>query len=303
MDRTPIGFVDSAKSHGSAGRWQAEPSEHEMTSTDFTQILYQVERQVATVTLNRPDKLNAWTLTMSGEVREAMRRARDDKGVRAIILTGAGRGFCAGADMGLLGQISQDLVGHAPPQAPPFDPASSADFHGPDSYFPVIEKPILCALNGVAAGIGFVYALYCDLRFASDSAYVMTAFAKRGAIAEHGTSWLLPRLVGMPNAFDLLYSSRRVQADEALRMGLVNRVVPNDSLMDSVRDYAEMLATQCSPRSLAVMKRQVWTAQTSSLGADVITAQAEMMRGFDSEDFREGVAHFVEKRPPRFTGR
>lgn len=270
-------------------------------SPSFSEVNYEVARGVATVTLNRPAKLNAWTLRMSSEVREAMRCARDDRGVRTIVLTGAGKAFCAGADMGLLDDIGKDMV-HAPPPVGPFDLRSPVDFHGPDSYFPVIEKPIICAMNGVAAGIGFVYTLYCDLRFASDTAYVMSAFAKRGAIAEHGTSWLLPRLVGMAHALDLLYSSRKVLAEEAQRMGLFNRVVPAASLMDTVREYAERLASDCSPRSLAVMKRQVWQAQTSSLGADVALAQAEMMLSFQSEDFQEGVAHFLEKRPARFSG-
>jgi enoyl-CoA hydratase/carnithine racemase len=231
-----------------------------------------------------------------------MQRARDDDDVRVIVITGAGRAFCAGADMGLLGDIGSD-VRNAAPYVPPFDLRSRPDFHGPDSYFPTILKPIICAVNGPAVGIGFVYLLYCDLRFASRSSYVMTAFAKRGGIAEHGTSWLLPRLVGMANAADLLYSSRRVMAEEVQRMGLFNRVVPDDELMRTVTDYARTLATECSPRSLAVMKRQLWDGQLGSLAEDVATGQAEMALAFLSEDFKEGVAHFVEKRAPKFTGR
>lgn len=269
----------------------------------FEQILYDVGDRIATITLNRPQKLNAWTLTMSAELREAMRRARDDDGVRVIVLTGAGRGFCAGADMGLLGDIGRDAERHAAPPLPPFDLESRPDFHGPDSYFPTIPKPILCAMNGVAAGIGFVYTLYCDLRFASSDAYFLSAFSRRGAIAEHGCSWLLPRLVGMANAFDLLYSGRRVDAQEALRMGLVNRVVAPEALLDTTRAYARMLADEVSPRSLRVMKRQLWDAQFRTLGEDVAASIAEMALSFRSEDFREGVAYFVERRAPDFPGR
>lgn len=270
---------------------------------DFEQIRYEVAHRVATVTLNRPQKLNAWTLRMAAEVREAMRMARDDDGVRVIVLTGAGRGFCAGADMGLLGDIQADADRHEAPPLPPFDPHSRPDFHGPDSYFPTIAKPILCALNGVAAGIGFVYTLYCDLRFASTDAYYLTAFSRRGAIAEHGSSWLLPRLVGMANAFDLLYSGRKVGAEEAFRMGLVNRVVSPEALMEVTTAYARMLADEVSPRSLRVMKRQLWDAHFATLGEDVAVSIAEMALSFRSEDFKEGVAYFVERRPPAFPGR
>lgn len=269
----------------------------------FEQVQYDIAAHVATVTLNRPAKLNAWTLRMADEVRAAMRQASEDDNVRVIIFTGAGRGFCAGGDMSLLKDISIDSERHAAPPVEPFDPRGPTDYFGPDSYFPTVRKPIICAINGVAAGIGFVYPLYCDIRFASSDAYFLTAFAERGAIAEHGASWLLPRLVGLPHAFDLLYSARRVDAEEALRIGLVNRVFPAADLMEEVRAYADRLATQVSPRSLQVMKQQIWADQKRSLGEAVVVSQAEMALSFLSEDFREGIAHFMEKRPPAFTGR
>ncbi len=269
----------------------------------FQEVLYEIDGHVATVTLNRPGKLNAWTLRMSQEVREAMRRAADDNAIRVIVFTGAGRGFCAGGDMELLDNIKTDSERHAPKVPPAFNPRGPVDFHGPDSYFPSIDKPIICALNGVAAGIGLVYTLYCDIRFAGSDAYVFTAFAQRGAIAEHGMSWLLPRVVGLPTAFDLLYSARRVGAEEALRLGLVNRVFPQADLLMETKAYAQMLATQMSPRSLQVMKRQLWDDQSRSLGQSVAVAQAEMALSFLSEDFREGIAHFRERRAPAFTGR
>jgi enoyl-CoA hydratase/carnithine racemase len=206
--------------------------------------------------------------------------------------------------MGLLGDIHLDL-GQAPTtnSIAPFDLRSSPDFHGPDCYFPTIPKPVIAAINGPAIGIGFVYTLYCDLRLASDSAYVMTAFVRRGAVAEYGASWLLPRLVGMTNATELMFSSRKVLAEEALRMGLLNRVVPGVDFLQEVSAYASMLATECSPRSLAVIKRQLWNAYSCSLAEDVAISQAEMTLQYQSEDFKEGVAHFVEKRAPKFTGR
>ena len=277
--------------------------------TTFEQILYDVADGVATVTLNRPDKLNAWTAQMEKEVQAAMARAEADDQVRVVVLTGAGRGFCAGADLQDLAKVASasspaDLervlkdrfAGRQRADARP-------DFQKAYSYFAAVGKPILGAINGSAVGLGLVIALYCDLRFASDQARFGTAFSRRGLIAEHGISWMLPRLVGVSHALDLLFSARLIDASEALRMGLVNRVLPQAELMDGVRAYARELATMVSPRSLRVMKKQVYEALFQTLAEATDVANVEMMKSFGSADFREGVAHFVEKRPPAFTGK
>jgi enoyl-CoA hydratase/carnithine racemase len=166
-----------------------------------------------------------------------------------------------------------------------------------------VPKPIIAAINGPCAGLGMVIALYADMRFASDNAVFMTAFSRRGLIAEHGISWLLPRLVGLANAADLLFSARRVAAAEAHAMGLVSRVFPAEQFEAEVLAYAKMLASEVSPRSLTEMKREIWNAQFQTLGEAVEAADKDMAASFVSEDFREGVAHFVEKRAPAFTGR
>ena len=166
-----------------------------------------------------------------------------------------------------------------------------------------MPKPIIGAINGPCAGLGMVLALYTDIRLASDLAVFSTAFSRRGLIAEHGISWLLPRLVGMANAADLLFSARRVEAAEAKALGLVNRVIPHADFMAEARSYATMLATEVSPRSLAEMKRELWNAQFSSLGDAIEAANVDMIASFASEDFKEGVAHYIEKRPAAFTGR
>ena len=267
-------------------------------------VTFEVENDaVGVVTLNRPDKLNAWTQVMGREVRAALDEAARDERVRVIVLTGAGRGFCAGADMNLLSGISAGAAEVARGPAPAATPdGARADFRGPYAYFPTIGKPIIGALNGATAGLGLVVALYCDVRFASDAAVFTTSFARRGLIAEHGISWMLPRLVGLPHALDLMLSARKIDAAEALRMGLVNRVVPHADLASSVRAYAQELAQLVSPRSMAVMKRQLWEAQFQTLAEATTVANEEMTRSFATADFKEGVAHFVEKRPPRFTG-
>jgi len=267
-----------------------------------TPILYEVSERIATITLNRPDRLNAWTGPMGAELRAAMAKADADPEVRVIILTGAGRGFCAGADMGYLATVTEtgETGGSGAPQA--YDPDSRADFHHPMAYFPAVKTPIIAAVNGPAAGMGFVISLYADLRFAADSAAFVTAFARRGLIAEHGISWTLPRLVGQSRAMDLLLSSRRVGADEAYRIGLVDRVFPTNELMAETRAYAKMLAEEVSPRSLGVIKRQLWESAFQGLGEALELADREMALSLKSEDFKEGVAHFVEKRAPRFTG-
>jgi enoyl-CoA hydratase/carnithine racemase len=280
---------------------------HSMSS--YEQITYDAADGVATLTLNRPDKLNAWTRQMEKEVRAAIAHAEADDSVRVIVLTGAGRGFCAGADMQDLGKVAgatstADLEqifkdrGDDPRHAD-----ARPDFQKTHSYFPAVSKPIIGAVNGSAVGLGLIIALYCDLRFASDQARFGTAFSRRGLIAEYGISWMLPRLVGLSNALDLLYSARIIDASEALRMGLVSRVLPHAELMTGVRAYARELATMVSPRSLRVIKKQVYEALFQTLGEAIDVANVEMMKSFASADFREGVAHFLEKRPPAFTGK
>lgn len=265
-------------------------------------ILYDVRDGVATITLNRPDRLNAWTGTMHREVKAAMREASADEGVRVIVLTGAGRGFCAGADMAALQTIQSDGRG-APPPDEPFDPSAPPSFSKTYSYFPAVPKPIVAAINGACAGLGLIIALYADMRFASDTAVFTTAFSRRGLVAEHGISWLLPRLIGIANAADLLFSARRVSALEAKEMGLVSRVFPHDVFAQEVATYAGMLAREVSPRSMREMKREMWNAQFQTLGEAIEAADTDMPASFTSEDFKEGLAHFLEKRAPAFTGR
>jgi enoyl-CoA hydratase/carnithine racemase len=178
-----------------------------------------------------------------------------------------------------------------------------ADFRKRYSYFQAIPKPIIAAINGPAAGLGLILTLYCDLRFASEKARFSTAFSRRGLIAEHGISWMLPRIVGLSNALDLLFSARMVDAQEALRIGLVDRVSPEEGLMEGVLNYATELATLVSPRSLRVIKRLVYNAQFQTLAEATDVADEEMVLSILSEDFKEGVTHFMEKRAPVFTGK
>jgi enoyl-CoA hydratase/carnithine racemase len=267
------------------------------------EVLYEVDAHVAVVTLNRPDRLNAWTDRMGAEVRHAVAQAERDPAVVAIVITGSGRGFCAGADLKTLQNISEGERGtKVPPElaADPGDPTMGEDFRGTYTYLLSVRKPVIAALNGAVAGMAVPIACACDLRFASDRAVFTVAFSKRGLIAEWGSSWLLPRLVGPSNALDLLWSSRKVDAQEALRIGLVNRVVPHDELMPAVRKYVADLAAECSPASLAVMKRQVWQQLTRELGPSEKEAVKLMIESFDRPDFREGVMSFLEKRPPKF---
>lgn len=274
----------------------------------YQEILYNVADRVATVTLNRPDKLNAWTAVMEQEVRRAVHDAEADANVRVIVLTGAGRGFCAGADMSLLSGIATHGITNGERVLENTGNGSLREDARPDfqkkySYFPSLTKPVIAAVNGPAVGLGFIISLYCDLRFASDAARFGTAFAKRGLIAEYGLAWLLPRLIGPANALDMLFSARLVEAGEALRMGLVNQVFPQDKFLDQVQGYAKDLATSVSPRSLRVIKKQVYNAMFQSLSEAFDASEQEMLDSLQCEDFKEGVAHFLEKRAAQFSGR
>jgi enoyl-CoA hydratase/carnithine racemase len=275
----------------------------------YQEIITDVADKVATITLNRPEKLNAWTGTIERELREAMHAAAADPNVNVIVLTGAGRGFCAGADMGMLTALGQgagrgDGGASARSQVDnSYGAGARDDFRLRYAYFPTIPKPIIAAINGPCAGLGMVVSLYADWRIAADSARFSTAFARRGLIAEHGISWMLPRLVGPAQALELLMSARLIDAREALDIGLVSRVLPTEGFGAAVHEIARDLASTSSPRSTGIIKAQVWNGLFQNLDEATRLADAEMVKCFDTEDFREGVAHFLEKRAPAFTGR
>ena len=269
-------------------------------SSSWQEILYEVADRVATITLNRPAKLNAWTSLMGEELRQAFARAEADGGVRAIVLTGAGRGFCAGADMSRLAAAAAQqspLMAEEEPQGS----GIGANFSQRLSYLLGIGKPIIAAINGPAAGIGFVIALYCDIRYMAASAKLTTAFARRGLIAEHGAAWMLPRLIGPMHALDLLCSARTVSAVEAEAMGLVD-MLPDAGFAAEAHARATELASLSSPRAMRIIKRQVYEAMFQSLAEATAIANREQELCRDTEDFREGVAHFLEKRRPNFKG-
>lgn len=268
----------------------------------YEQILYEVDEPVALITLNRPDKLNAWTDRMASEVKHAIAAAESDKKVVGVIITGAGRSFCAGADMGTLEALSAGatLQSESTLTSDPGDPQMDAGFRHTYSYLASTRKPIIAAINGHCVGMAIPIVCFCDMRFASDKASFHTAFSRRGLVAEWGISWILPRLVGTAHAFDMLFSARKITAQEAASMGLVNRVVPAEELVEHCRKYIRDLAENCSPGAMAIMKRQVYQSLLADLDTDLKIAGKLMVETFGTADFKEGVASFVEKRPPRF---
>lgn len=262
---------------------------------DKSNIAYEVEDAIAVVRLDRPEKLNAFTLQMIREIRTAVDRAADDERVTGIIITGTGRAFSAGLDTG-------DLARLAETGALPSGPVDTRAEEPPAlfSYLRRIPKPTIAAVNGVAAGGGFLLAMMCDLRFVAEDASFTTAFSKRGLIAENGISWVLPRLVGPNRALDLLWSARRIDAQEAYRVGFADRLVTRERLLDEAKAYIRDLATNVSPYSVAVMKAQVY--QDLSLPFDAACKEAYRLicEGLRHPDVKEGVASFLENRPPRF---
>jgi len=264
-------------------------------SSEQPNVVVEVKDSVAIVRLNRPERMNAFTFKMIADIRSAVERAAADESAVGIVITGTGRAFSAGLDAVDLarstsGTAQGDIDSSTPPDELP------ALF----SYLLRISKPIIAAVNGVAAGGGFVLAMMCDLRFAAENASFTTVFSKRGLIAEHGTSYLLPRLVGTGRALDLLWSSRRFDAAEAYRIGFVDRLAANDRVVDEACAYIRDLAANVSPRSLAVIKAEVYGHLSLGMEAAIRHADKVMNESLTHPDATEGVASFVERRPARF---
>ena len=253
-------------------------------------VLFDVQDDVAVVTFNRPDRLNAWTAEMQTAYFDLLDDCADRPDVRVIVLTGAGRGFCAGADMDNLQALSGGDV----------ERSSTSHDERPVTHALTIPKPVIAAINGPCAGLGLVHALMCDLRFVASEAKLTTAFARRGLVAEHGLSWILPRLLGPARALDLLLSARIVLGKEAAEVGLANWAVEDGQTLERALEYARMLARECSPASMADMKRQVYTDYERTIEETVEDANRLMAESFSRPDFAEGVKSFVERRPPNF---
>ncbi|MGR3321119.1 MAG: enoyl-CoA hydratase [Pseudooceanicola sp.] len=271
-------------------------------------VLSDTANRITTITLNRPDRMNGWTREMATELHAAVTAAGTDPACRAIVITGAGRGFCAGVDMAGLSDTAKQgkstTRSDPHPSAEAFDggpwPELDGQYPGRFGYLYACPKPVIAAINGACAGIGLSLALHCDLRFAAEEAKFSTAFAARGLIAEHGLAWLLPRLVGEANALDILFTARKFDGHEAARMGLLNAAVPGPDLMARVNDMATMLATNVSPRSVAVIKRQVRAGYHQTFRDSLAMADREMDASISHPDVKEGVSSYVERRPPDF---
>jgi enoyl-CoA hydratase/carnithine racemase len=269
----------------------------------YQQITYEVRDPVAIITMNRPEALNAFTNRMLAEIRHALAAAEKDPAVVGIVLTGAGRGFCAGMDMNALNSMSsgggnrEDLSAL---DAEPGDKALGENFQVSFTYLLSIRKPLIAAINGACAGLGFVFALLADMRFVEKQARFTTAFSQRGLIAEHGASWILPRLIGSGRALDILWSGRKFDGVEADKLGLAERLVDTGESLPAAVDYITQVSKVASPTSLSVMKAQVYRHLNMQLGESVTESNAWMADSLRRDDFREGVRSFLEKRPPEF---
>lgn len=246
------------------------------------------DTRVATIALNRPERLNGWTLELEHAYFDALEECRRRSDVRAIVVTGRGRGFCAGADLDELGALADD---EAEPE--PRDPRSPL-------YVLAVEKPVIAAVNGACAGMGVVQAALCDLRFGARGAKLTTAFVRRGLVAEHGLSWILPRLVGVGHAMDLLLSGRVVLAEEAAAIGFFQRLEEPADVLGAAQEYAAQLTAHCSPASLAAIKQQVYVDLARSVSEALEDADRLMHASLRMPDVAEGVRSFVAGRPPRF---
>ncbi len=270
-------------------------------------ILYDLADGVATITLNRPDKLNALTPQMLSDFFAAVAKAGADPDAKVIVVTGAGRGFSAGLDLAIIGGGGSGGVETHPEASPQWGddigPALAPYYSGGWPTLITCRKPTIAAINGAAFGWGFILALHCDIRFASTSAMFNATFARIGVPGEKGSAWLLTRHIGQAKAMDLLYTARRFDGAEAKALGLVNDVFADEALLPQVLDYARTIATYSAPRSLAAMKAQVWTALDEDYTTAFAAADLEQHKATNTEDFREAFTSYREKRAPVYKGR
>jgi len=264
---------------------------------------YEVDSQgLATIWLNRPHRMNAWTGRLHTEYRYLLKQANDDAKVRAIIVTGRGKGFCVGGD-------SEALSGHADRGA--YSPGISADIAKPGygthpnfdasfAYHFGLDKPVIAAMNGPAAGVGLALACFADLRFAVPGVKFTTAHGKLNLPAEYGLSWMLPKIVGLGRANDLLLTSRVFTSDEALTLGFVNQIFEPEALMEQTREYAHQLIASVSPNSLRQTRWQIYKDLHRDVASAIIESERLIEDMAKEEDFKEGIAALVEKRPPQW---
>jgi enoyl-CoA hydratase/carnithine racemase len=260
-------------------------------------VIYEVTPSgVAVLTLNRPDRLNTWGADIATAFYAGLDRAQADPAIRVIVLTGRGKAFCAGAQLGSMGSVAQSIE--------KTDERKLASLVGDRQpyYLTSLGKPVIAAINGSCVGIGLTQALMCDVRFAAAGAKFAASFARRGLIAEYGVSWILPRLTGWGVALDLLLSGRTFLADEAADLGLVKEVVPPEQLMKRVMDYADDIAQNCSPASMAVIKRQAYGDAMREVADASSRSDALLQDSLRRPDVIEGITSFLEKRAPSFPG-
>ena len=265
---------------------------------EFEQITTELNDHVLTITMNRPDRLNAWTQTMFGELLEAFDRADADDEVRAVIVTGAGRAFCAGADLERGGETFTKRE-HQDPDAIPRDSGGRLTLRIFD-----LTKPVIAAINGPAVGIGATMTLPMDVRLAAEDARIGFVFVRRGIVPEACSSWFLPRVVGISRAMEWVATGRVFGAREALEGGLVRSLHPKDELLDAARELAREIAENAAPVSVALARRMLWRM----LGAEhpMLAHRADsrgMLYRGRSADAAEGIAAFLEKRPASFPDR